>query len=301
MSEYGPTWSQAVGRMAAVGFASVRGRMVSQVPDSEQAWVEVWFWHVPPDRWRIEDDRGLRDLDDGQQRLIRDGDGRIQRLPHTGLHWTQGHPVELLGRANAGHHPFGDPNDFSTPTAGPVEVKVAGRQAWEFTVAPPPHKPSPLRLACDDETGAVVRMTSPVTGARLEMVDFHPNVDIAAERFPWTGTVRTDWAEQIQQEFRGEQWLRQHRPPVPRWWPGGVNHVPLYADPDTGAFTIELEVPGSPTLARTPRDGAVPDWCGRDNGRHIHQWSDETWDWALAANEPLAEDELATFVDSLTQ
>lgn len=210
-------------------------------------------------------------------------------------------PVELLGRSGERHRRFGDPDDFSTPTAGPVEVEVAGRRAWEFTLAPPPRKPHPLRLACDDETGAVVRMASPEAGALLELVEFHPDVEIAEERFRWNGPMRTDWADQIQQEFRGEQWLQQHPPPVPCWWPSGVNYVPLHADPMTGAFTIELEVPGVPALAHTPRDGGVgPDWRGRDNGRHIHQWSDETWHWALAVNEPLTDDELATFANSLT-
>lgn len=61
-----------------------------------------------------------------------------------------------------------------------------------------------------------------------------------------------------------------------------------------------LEVPGHPELSRWPAGTPVPArWGDRHQGRHVHRWRDERWEWALAVDEPLTEDDLNRVVPSI--
>ncbi|MCI2420901.1 hypothetical protein MOQ72_25995 [Saccharopolyspora sp. K220] len=40
-------------------------------------------------------------------------------------------------------------------------------------------------------------------------------------------------------------------------------------------------------------------WDQRHERRHVHRWSDEHWEWALAVDHPLADDELTRLIESI--
>ena len=59
-------------------------------------------------------------------------------------------------------------------------------------------------------------------------------------------------------------------------------------------------VPGEPMLARWPIGGTPPRyWEMRTEGRRVHEWSNGTWQWALAVTAPLSDDDLARVIASI--
>jgi hypothetical protein len=111
----------------------------------------------------VEDEGGVRHVQNDEWTYVRDGAGRMQRQPTSSIFWSfgGGHPAVLLGNAQQRHERFSDTDDFCVPIGAASAVEVAGRLAWEFALRPPPRKPHPLRVAIDDETGAVLRMAIP--------------------------------------------------------------------------------------------------------------------------------------------
>jgi len=98
----------------------------------------------------------------------------------------------------------------------------------------------------------------------------------------------------------GGHWLERERLPVPRWWPAGVGYEPMQGDPDTGAYSVMLRVPGAPILGRWPSGGELPrHWPERTADRQLHKWCNDGWQWALAVDDPLPVDELARVVASI--
>jgi hypothetical protein len=211
-----------------------------------------------------------------------------------------GHPQYLFGSRIDRLERFTRDNDLSVPMGPATAVTMAGRPAWEFVLAPPPHKPHPLHVAFDDETGVVLRMAVPELGFFIEITKLTVDVPIDAQTFSWTGPVGTDRYDELVGHRRVRQWLTQERIPVPHWWPDGLAYSPASGDPETGALSVELLAPGYPSLARWPAGGAPPPyWQLRIDGRHVHEWSDGTWQWALAVATPLAEDDLARVIASI--
>lgn len=305
MSVESPSWAQMLGRLAAIGFRNARGIVRYDIPtgngSAEQGSCEFWF--AAPNRWRVEDDAGVLHVQGGEWLYVRDRDGRMQRLPlaTTSWHFDTNHPWTLVGRPDERLRRFTDPNDFSIPMGPGVPVEVAGRRCWEFTLTPPPRKPHPLRLALDDLTGTVLRMAVPELGSIVVAERIETDVEVADDMFFWTEPYATTWLDERTHWRRTREWLEQQQLPVPRWWPTGVAYSPMQGDPDTGAFSVSLMVPGDPDLARWPVGGVPPQyWSERAERRHVHQWSDGAWQWALAVDEPLTEDDLAQVKGSIS-
>ncbi len=177
-----------------------------------------------------------------------------------------------------------------------MPVEIAGRRAWEFVLAPPPHKPHPLRVAIDDETGAVLRVAVPDPPASVvEVLEIEVDQGVDPEVFRWDGPVAEDHVAEMAQDDASQRWFDQHQVPVPRYWAAGVSHMPMHADPATGAFSVYLMVPDEPVLlARWLRDGQPPyAWAQVSEEQHVHRWVEGEWEWALAVRSPLSPEELA--------
>jgi hypothetical protein len=285
-----------LGRMAAVGYRTARG-VIRQSGDGY-----CRFWHAAPDRWRVENDAGPFHIQDGEWIYIRDPDGTMQRMPQASSFWgfDLPHPWSLFGTEADKVGRFTERGDFSVPVGSAVAVEIAGRRCWEFSLAPPPHKPFPLRVAIDDITGTVLRTAVPEAGHFAEAEEFEPDVDIPDDTFTFDGPVSTSWHDDSTKNRVAQEWFERQQLPIPRWWPSGVGHSVNEGDPDTGAFSVDLEVPGHPSLARWPRDGSAPRyWEARSEGRHTHEWNDDTWHWALAVEEPLSPEDLARVIESM--
>ena len=299
-----PSWSQLLSALAEVPYDTARGAVRWRQPDeddldrvAEQG--EAQFWFAAPDRWRVEDDRGPVLVQDAQWLYRRDAEGRLQRRPRRES-W-HGDPLEGLGSGTDLAEQFrSGSDDFHEPMGPATAVSVAGRPAWAVVLAPPVRKPYPLTVALDEETGALVRMAALEGRFVREMTRFEPGVPVEPERFLWTGPYRTDWYDEEQASRAARTWAAQARVPVPRWWPSGLRYDALDGDPGTGAFVVHLEVADEPLLARWPRDAEPPGlWLGHARHRHSHRWTDDLWEWGLAVERPLAEDDLQRVIASL--
>ncbi len=303
MTDEAPSWPQAFGRMRAPGFHTATGRLRYRLSDEEPG--EVRFWHGVPDRWRVEDERGVRHVTAGQRQLVRGGDG-LEDMTGTGISFGQHHPRYLFGVRRGHDVEFDWLRDFPDPH-GPAEpVEVAGRRAWEFAMPAVAHKrarkPYPLRVTVDDATGTVLRLAIPEAGFLVELTELAVDVELPAEVFDWEGPVSTRHLEERAERERARRWLDETPPPVPRWWPRGLGYHGGDGDPATGAYRVLLETPDFPELSRWPAGTPMPsDWDHRHGRRHVHRWHDVRWEWALAVDEPLTEEELARVVASIPE
>ena len=299
------SWAEAFGRMQAVGFSTVHGRMRYRTPSGEDVKEgEVEFWHQPPEKWRVEDEQGLWHLHDGQRLLIRTTGGMELMSPTTSMSFRQEHPQTLFGTPHGTGRAFAWMHDFATPLGSGTPTEIAGRHAWEFRLAAAEYKrarkPYPLRVAVDSSTGTPLRMAMPEAAYFLEIVEFAADHALPQDIFAWDGTPSTTLHDERERDRARMRWVEEQQLPMPRWWPGGIHYHPGDGDPDTGAFQVMLEVPGFPELARWPRQTPMPErWSHRYTGRHVHRWSDQHWEWALAVSEPLSEQDLAQVIDSI--
>lgn len=113
--------------------------------------------------------------------------------------------------------------------------------------------------------------------------------------------METTWADARANDQRAQRWLEQQALPVPRFWPAGLGHVALEGDPETGAFSTDLQVSGgAASLARWPTGGQPPGhWPSRTEGRHIYEWVNGPWQWALAVAQPLSAADLQRVMESI--
>lgn len=304
-----PSWAQALGRIAAFGVRTAVGVVEYRQPvDADEYGQDeegsCRFWYAAPRSWRVEDQAGVRHVQDSEWAYLRRPGGGMLRLhrPTMGFADFGGHPATLLGNDDDRVERFTRGDDFSVPQGPPVPVEVADRPCWEIRLAASPEntsKPHLLRVAVDDATGAVLRMQVPELGAHVTAVEFHPDVELEPALFTWDGPVEEDHEDELAALRRSEEWLAEQQLPVPRWWPDGVGYTADHGDPQTGAFSVHLEVPGYPSLARWPVASSEPAWWReRTAGRHRHEWSDDAWRWSLAVDEPLAAEQLARVVES---
>ncbi|HTC68293.1 MAG TPA: hypothetical protein VK662_01895, partial [Acidothermaceae bacterium] len=78
-------------------------------------------------------------------------------------------------------------DDFTHPT-GPVRATtMLGRAAWSVELAPPSHKPFPLTLVVDAETGIVLQERNDGFGSVTEWVELSFGAELSDDIFAWTG------------------------------------------------------------------------------------------------------------------
>ena len=301
-----PTWSQLLTALGEVPYASARGTVRWREPDDDDLDVvagegEADFWFAAPDRWRVEDAQGPVLVQDTRWTYRRDRQGRLQREPREPGSWP-GDPLDGLGSGADRAEQFDrGSNDFSQPL-GPAEPSTAaGRPAWAVVLAPPAHKPHPLSIVLDRETGTLLRMSLLDGRYVREMTRFEPGAPVDPERFTWSGPYDTGWHDERTGWERARTWAAREAVPVPRWWPAGLGHEAQDGDPDTGTFLLHLQVEGEPALARWPRGGTPPHlWRLHSERRHAHRWADEAWEWGLAVDVPLSDADLERVVASMT-
>lgn len=186
-----------------------------------------------------------------------------------------------------------DGNDFTKPT-GPVEpTTLLGRPAWSVELAPPRHKPFPITLVVDAETGVVLQERNDGFGSVVEWTELCLGADLPDELFTWTGAAleRPDGhAEREREMAERREWL-QHQ---------GIGALSMRVEPeltlhewddDTGAFSLALQCHESVSVLRRPRS-AQP-WDTRNNWPFSLRWSDDVWDWYVGARQELSHEQLA--------
>ena len=76
-------------------------------------------------------------------------------------------------------------DDFTVPTGPATEVRCLDRRAWLVELAPPPHKPYPLSLTIDADTGLVLRQSNEHFGTYHEWIELDTDADPPDDLFTW--------------------------------------------------------------------------------------------------------------------
>ncbi|MFD3591293.1 hypothetical protein ACFWU5_01090 [Nocardia sp. NPDC058640] len=185
--------------------------------------------------------------------------------------------------------------DFTRPVGPVEEVEFVGRACWTVELAPPPNKPTPLRIWVDIESGQMLGYRSEEAGVGAQFVDLHVGEDIDDARFVWDGPVYTP--EQHQQIQR-EQFEAVKRAQT-EWFAETVTAAPIvvrvpidftpdavpFSDPESGAFDAMNR---NTSISRRPR--SEEGWAPR-SGVLQYVWSTPNWDWAAAAHDADLDDE----------
>jgi uncharacterized protein (TIGR03086 family) len=252
---------------------------------------------------------------DGERLRLEDPDGRVTLVCDGETVWHLGGPGEPAREGRPGHVVYGvdgtallerpdedrwHGNDFTRP-AGPIGATTyLGRAAWTVELAPPRHKPHPLQLVVDAETGLLLQQRNDGFGAVSEWTELAVGVALLPSLFTWNGPV-VSWEEQRAQrrdqeaadERERATWTREQL---------GLSSLLVEVRPtiDVGFHeadgTFHAHLDGVGSLARRPRSAAP--W--REMGAQSHHWSDATWDWTLTSHEaPLADGALPSIQQQL--
>jgi hypothetical protein len=77
-------------------------------------------------------------------------------------------------------------DDFTQPVGRPVEMTFLGRRAWQIELAPPKHKPHPLQVVVDTETGLLLRQSNPAFDTFHEWIELDTDAQLSDELFVYT-------------------------------------------------------------------------------------------------------------------
>lgn len=234
-------------------------------------------------RLRIEETDGTINLIIGDTtcwQFDRDHDTPIA-TPRGAVRYT-GNGTELLTR-RAPEAFTGD--DFTRPT-GPVGATTfLNRPAWTVELAPPRHKPHPVQLVIDVETGIVLQQRNDGFGTVDEWVEFVGGDALDDALFSWDGPTRSAADEravldaQHDADVVGRQlWFTEHVTARPLRVEVNLDVLVHEYDDATGAFQASLGSGHIGMLARRPRSDEPWDLHWHEVQ---HRWSTPRWDWAL--------------------
>lgn len=139
---------------------------------------------------RIEDDGGV----EFDYRIYRRGplyrcvslDGSVHAIAGRDTYWIRRENGQMWSEARdrfigpPDDYEFGtarpDPDrwegaTFTRPTGPPVDLTFLGRPAWQVELAPPAHKPYPVQMIIDAETGLLLRQGNAAFGVFHEWVE----------------------------------------------------------------------------------------------------------------------------------
>jgi hypothetical protein len=183
-------------------------------------------------------------------------------------------------------------DDFTHPT-GPVQATtMLGRSAWSVELAPPAHKPFPLTLVVDAETGVVLQERNDGFGSVAEWVEISFGPELPDEMFAWTGDSlepRDRWADHEREMASRREWLAARGIGDPSLTVEAPLSLHMWDD-ESGEFEAGVQFSLSASVVRRRRSDA--DWDTGNNWPHEYRWSDREWDWYVGAAASLSGEEL---------
>ena len=183
-------------------------------------------------------------------------------------------------------------DDFTHPTGAVSPTTMLGRAAWSVELAPPAHKPFPLTLVVDAETGIVLQERNDGFGSVTEWVEISFGSELSEDLFVWTGESLEphDWGVDREREMASRRdWLAK-RGIGDLLWP--VEAAMDLHEWDDASGEFEAGVHFHLTVAMVRRRRSDADWDTRNDWPHEYRWSDDEWDWYVGANVELRADEL---------
>ena len=183
-------------------------------------------------------------------------------------------------------------DDFTQPTSIPTATRFLDRDAWQVELRPPPHKPFPLTMIVDAETGLVLQQRNDGFHSVAEWEELEFDVVLPDELFIWGGQSQPPpdhRAEHIADMARRREWLERNGI-------GGLSltlsvELMLNEQGEDGGFHASLRVGVNGSLARRPHSDQP--WDLYMNWPHMHRWTSDGWDWWLGTDETLSEAVLA--------
>lgn len=287
-------WSELLTVMAHGPDLPVHGTIRHVEPGDEDRHV-AWSGFVPPAiargggdhyvAWR--DGARVRiETSDGLATLVTDGrtawhfpepGGPAHERPEAAVLWgVDG--TDLHERRGPDHS---RETDFAHPTGPVTTTSHLGRRAWAVELAPPSHKPYPLQMVVDAETGLLLQLRVDGAGVLTEWTELVVGEPLAEELFVWDGPS-VSWAEQEaehdrEREAHRREQERQVRDELGRTTLRVSVEVPIVIHEVDDDGSLRASMPPVGDLTRRPRSEAP--WDGLDDA--AHRWSDERWDWAL--------------------
>ena len=198
--------------------------------------------------------------------------------------------AELVGRVPASRW---EGDDF-TRLSGAIEADVClGRPAWTFELQPPRHKPYPLQMTVDAETGLVLKTGNRDFGSVTEWTELEVGIDLPDDLFEYDGPTQPPedhHAAHEREMERRRDWLREH----------GLDAIELpvrtelmpHEMGEDGAVYMSIDVKSHATLVRRPI--STHPWQEAETVHYpqTYRWSDERWDWLLATDNALSASQL---------
>lgn len=266
----------------------------------------------------LEDDQpGEFDVHGQQHRLIRtqirvqkkgqmirceraDGTPMLIRGPDFVWTWDEGGvPIKWPGTRNLFHGPAyalthrreldeWSGNDFTTPTGPVVATRFLDRGAWQVELAPPSHKPFPLSLIVDADTGLVLSQRNEGFGSVTEWQQLEVGADLSDDLFDWQGESRPPPDRTADHER--DMAVRRE------WLSGQGIHALTLSLPaelmphewsEDGSFLASVEVGLHATLLRRPQSREP--WQTRLGWQRRYEWRSGNWDWLLATDVDISE------------
>lgn len=291
-----PTWAELTMLMTHGPDLAVRGRI--RHDDGGEPTYHAWAGDPDdPDPvhahragpnlavWRVDDRLRLEDAE-GRAALISDG-RTVWIFPEPGgtpLEQPPGHVLYEVGATALLVRPDPDRwrgDDFTRP-AGPVSrTTYLGRPAWTVELAPPTHKPHPLQLVVDAETGLLLQQRNDGLGIVTEWTELVVGEELGPDLFTWDGPVVTWEAQRSERRREREaedreltERTRRHLGLTSVVVPLRVT-VEIHAHEPDGSLHGGIAEVGS--LHRRPLDDGP--WAQVQPD--AHRWSDTRWDWAL--------------------
>lgn len=268
--------------------------------EEEQILTRVWR---SGRRVRLERPDGRPSLIVGEERCWQfRGDDPVPVESPSSVVAYQGNGTQLLHRRPAAEF-TGD--DFTRPT-GPVgHTTFLGRDAYTVELAPPAHKPYPVQLVVDGETGLVLQQRNDGFGSVDEWAEIVVGEQLDDQLFRWQGPARSEADERAEheREWQAERaertdWFRVNVAPLPLRLELDVEvHVHVH-EPD-GSFEASIGESHLGALARRP---SSPDIWQLGWSEVQHRWTSDGWDWALSIyDDQLTEAGLARLKQALSR